>query len=378
MGVPLRMKFAVGSYLVKQKALGRWKYPLVMMLEPLFACNLECAGCGKIQYPAEILRQRLSPEECWESAEECGAPVVSIAGGEPLAHAEIDRIVEGLIQRKKFVYLCTNAILLEKNLQRFRTSPYLIFSIHLDGLEKIHDRMVCKEGVYKAAVSAIRAAKERGFCVMTNTTVFDGEDSDEFREFFEVSKRMGVDGMMISPGYAYEKAPQQDIFLKQERTKAWFRKALAGWRNKKWPFNHSSFYLDFLQGKKAYDCTAWGNPLRNVFGWQKPCYLMADAGYAKSYQELVASTDWSKYGHKSGNPKCANCMVHVGFEPTAVNDMFAHPIEALKSAMGWGKYSDTYDSPEGSGKKLSNGNGKIRFPIKEIPSKKMEAGSANS
>ncbi|OGR96865.1 MAG: hopanoid biosynthesis associated radical SAM protein HpnH [Elusimicrobia bacterium RIFCSPLOWO2_01_FULL_64_13] len=330
------MKFSIGSYLVRQKLLGRRKYPLVMMLEPILACNLECAGCGKIQYPVEVLKKRLSPEECWASAEECGAPVVSVAGGEPLAHAEIDRIVSGLIERGKYVYLCTNAILLEKNLHRFQPSPNLIFSVHLDGLEKTHDRMVCREGVFRTAVSAIKLAKARGFCVMTNTTVFEGEDAGEFREFFEYAKELGVDGMMISPGYAYEKAPGKNIFLKRERTRSWFREALRGWRKKGWPFNHSTFYLDFLEGRRNYDCTAWGNPLRNVFGWQKPCYLMADAGYAGTYRELLESTRWEEYGHASGNPKCANCMVHVGFEPSAVDDTFAHPVEALKSALGRG------------------------------------------
>ncbi len=339
MGVPLRMKVKVGGYLIKQKLLGKAKFPLVVMLEPLFACNLECAGCGKIQYPAEILRKRLSPEECWESVEESGAPVVTVAGGEPLAHAEIDKIVNGLIERKKFVYLCTNAILLEQNMHKFKPSPYLIFSVHLDGVEKTHDRMVCREGVFKTAVSAIKLAKSKGFCVMTNTTIFQGEDVNEFRQFFEFCKGIGVDGMMISPGYAYEKAPQQDIFLQREQTKSWFREALSGWREKKWPFNHSAFYLDFLEGRKDYDCTAWGIPLRNVFGWQKPCYLMAEEGYAKSYRELVETTQWSKFGHKSGNPKCANCMVHSGYEPSAVDDTFAHPWDALKSALGWGEYS---------------------------------------
>jgi len=361
MGVPLRMKIVVGTYLVKQKLLRRKKYPLVMMLEPLFACNLECAGCGKIQYPTDILRKRLSPEECWKAVEECGAPIVSIAGGEPLVHAEIDKIVSGLIERKKFVYLCSNAILLEKNLHRFKPSPYLIFSIHLDGLEKTHDRMVCREGVYQAATHAIKLAKSKGFCVMTNTTIFAGEDVNEFRHFFDTAKEMGVDGMMISPGYAYEKAPQHDIFMKRERTRAWFREALSGRREKKWPFNHSPFYLDFLEGKRNYECTAWGNPLRNVFGWQKPCYMMADAGYAKSYQELLDSTDWSQYGHKSGNPKCQDCMTHCGFEPTAVNDTYDHPIEALKSALGWGsEYSANDDNDGGS----DGGNGKRTIPIK--------------
>ena len=336
MGVPLRMKFSVGSYLLKQKLFGNKKYPLVMMLEPLLACNLECAGCGKIQYPTEILKKRLSPKECWEAAQECGAPIVSIAGGEPLAHAEIQQIVEGLTQRKKFVYLCTNAILLEKNLHKFKPSPYLIFSIHLDGLEKTHDRAVCRDGIFEKAISAIKKAKSLGFCVMTNTTIFEGEDTEEFRKFFDFCKEIKLDGMMISPGYAYEKAPEQKLFLKRESTKKWFQKALQGWRKKKWPFNHSAFYLDFLEGKKDYDCTAWGNPLKSVFGWQKPCYLMSDAGYAKTYQELLDTTDWSLYGHRSGNPKCTNCMVHVGYEASAVNDTFSHPIGALKSAMGWG------------------------------------------
>lgn len=345
MGVPLRMKFAVGSYLIKQKILRREKYPLVMMLEPLFACNLECAGCGKIQYPVEILKKRLTPEECWQAAEECGAPIVSVAGGEPLAHAEIDRIVEGLIERKKFVYLCTNAILLERNLHRFKPSPYLIFSVHLDGIEKTHDRMVCQEGVYKIATSAIKLAKSKGFCVMTNTTIFEGEDSEEFRDFFDSAKAMGIDGMMISAGYAYDKAPQQNIFLKRDRTKEWFKKTLRGWQKKGWPLNHSPLYLEFLMGKQDYHCTAWGMPLRNVFGWQKPCYLMAESGYAKSYRELVETTEWSKYGHTSGNPKCTNCMTHVGYETTAVTDTVNHPFKALKSVLGWGEKNGSDENP---------------------------------
>ncbi|MBI4057573.1 MAG: adenosyl-hopene transferase HpnH [Elusimicrobia bacterium] len=325
MAVPFKMQRAVFNHILKQKISRTQKYPLVMMLEPLFACNLECAGCGKIQYPAEILRKRLTPEECWEAAEECGAPIVSIAGGEPLVHQEIEQIIEGLVQRGKFVYLCTNAILLEKNLHKFKPSDHLIFSIHLDGLEKTHDRMVCKEGVYKTAISALRLAKSKGFHVMTNTTIFRGENSEEFREFFDTVTAMGIDGMMISPGYAYEKAPEQALFLQRDQTKSWFRETLKDWKKRGWPFNHSPFYLDFLEGKRDYDCTAWGNPLRNVFGWQKPCYLMAEGGYAKTYQELLETTDWSKYGHRSGNPKCTNCMVHVGYEPTAVNDAFSSP-----------------------------------------------------
>lgn len=356
MGVPIRMKLAVAKYLITQKLLGRKKYPLVMMLEPLFACNLECAGCGKIQYPTDILRKRMTPEECWQAIEECGAPIVSLAGGETLVHNEIERIVEGFVQRKKFIYLCTNAILLEKNLHKFKPSPYLIFSVHLDGLKETHDRAVCREGIFEVATRAIRLAKSRGFCVMTNTTIFDGEDVEEFRKFFRFcTDDLKVDGMMISPGYAYEKAPRQDIFLKREAVKGWFRRALSGWRTDKLPFNHSPFYLDFLEGRRDYkNCTAWGNPLRNVFGWQKPCYMMDDAGYAKTFKELLETTEWSKYGPNSGNPKCANCMTHCGFEPSAVDDMFSHPWQAVKSALGWGKnYKDASFPPVSPKKELA-------------------------
>ncbi|OGR70691.1 MAG: hopanoid biosynthesis associated radical SAM protein HpnH [Elusimicrobia bacterium GWC2_65_9] len=332
MAMSMQAQLAVFKYLVTQRMKGVEKYPVVMMLEPLFACNLECAACGKIQFPTDILRKRLSPQECFDSVSECGAPVVTVAGGEPLVHAEIDQIVAGLVARKKVVYLCSNALLLEKNLHRFQPSPYLILSIHLDGLEETHDRMVCREGVYKTAISAIKLAKSRGFTVMTNSTIFQGENAQEFRRFFDENMAMGVDGMMISPGYAYEKAPKQDGFLKNEQTKAWFAEALKGRRKKGWVFNHSPFYLDFLEGKRDYDCTPWGLPLRNVFGWQKPCYLMADAGYAKTYQELLETTDWSKYGHAAGNPKCANCMTHCGFEPSAVKESFSSLSKFIEMA----------------------------------------------
>lgn len=323
MAMSMQAQLSVFKYLLAQRIKGVEKYPVVMMLEPLFACNLECAGCGKIQFPPEILRKRLTPRECFDAAEECGAPVVTVAGGEPLVHSEIDEIVEGLVARKKVVYLCSNALLLEKNIHRFKPSPYLIFSIHLDGSEATHDRLVCRRGVYQTAVSALKKAKSLGFTVMTNSTIFQGEDALEFRRFFDDNMALGVDGMMISPGYAYSKAPKQDHFLQNAQTKAWFAEALKDRKKKGWAFNHSPFYLDFLEGKRNYDCTPWGLPLRNVFGWQKPCYLMADAGYAKTYKELLETTDWAKYGHASGNPKCANCMTHCGFEPSAVKESFS-------------------------------------------------------
>lgn len=333
MGVNFQQSATVAAYVFKQRLLRREKYPLVLMLEPLLRCNLACGGCGKIQYPDEVLDQRLSPQQCWDAIEECGAPAVSIAGGEPLIHKEIDQIVRGLVERKKYIYLCTNALLLEKKLPLFQPSKYLTFSVHLDGPENVHDRTVCRTGVYKKAVAAIKAAKALGFTVTTNSTIFRGEDPHEMRAFFDEMMAMGLDGMMISPGYSYEKAPQQELFLQREETTELFAKMLDGYKEKGWKFNQSPFFLEFLQGKHPeYDCTPWGMPLRNVFGWQRPCYLMQE-GYASSWKELIETTEWSNYGHKSGNPKCANCMVHCGFEATAVNDHFARPGASLVNAL---------------------------------------------
>jgi hopanoid biosynthesis associated radical SAM protein HpnH len=317
MAISWRQSLAVARYIFVQRWRGVKKFPLVLMLEPLFRCNLACAGCGKIQYPEEILRKRLSPQECEEAAVECGAPVVSIAGGEPLIHPEMPEIVERLIKRKRFVYLCTNAILLVKKLKDYRPSPYFRFSIHLDGLEETHDRAVCRKGVFQLAVEGIRAAKRAGFSVSTNTTIFLGADPNEFRRFFDFLTDLGVDGMMISPGYPYEKAPDQEHFLKREQTKALFRQILDH-ADPRWRFNHSTFYLEFLMGIRDYRCTAWGNPTRNIFGWQRPCYLMSD-GYAKTFKELIEETPWEQYG-TGRDPRCADCMVHCGYEPTAVTE----------------------------------------------------------
>ena len=328
MSIPLRQAFTVGAYVVKQRLQGRKQFPLVLMLEPLFRCNLACAGCGKIQHPKDILRQHLSPAACFQAAEECGAPVVSIAGGEPLLHPQIDVIAAGLVARKKFVYLCTNALLLEKTLAKFTPSPYFSFSIHLDGLQQRHDELVCRDGTFDIAVRAIGAAKAAGFRVTTNTTVFEGEKPQDIRQFFDYVSTLGVDGMMVSPGYSYAKAPDQEHFLKRERTKALFRAVFAG---KKWDLNHSPFFLDFLQGKREYQCTPWGNPNYSVLGWQKPCYLMAD-GYAQTYKELMADTPWDKYG-TGRDPRCADCMVHCGYEATAVMDAMSSPVKAFKSAL---------------------------------------------
>lgn len=328
MGVPLRQQLTVASYLMKQKIKGVKKYPLVLMLEPLFRCNLACAGCGKIDYPDEILDKRLSYEECMQAVDECGAPMVSIPGGEPLIHKDMPRIVEGIIARKKYVYLCTNALLLKKRIDDYKPSPYLTFSVHLDGLQERHDASVCQEGVFERAVEAIKLALSKGFRVTINCTLFQGENAEEVAEFLDYAMELGVEGVTIAPGFSYERAPQQDVFIKSRDVKELFRGIFKIGKTKQWKLNHSSLYLDFLAGNQAYECTPWGNPTRNVFGWQKPCYLLADEGNAASFKELIDTTPWHKYGNNQ-NPKCANCMAHCGYEATAVEDMLKNPLKGM-------------------------------------------------
>lgn len=331
MAIPLKQAIAVGRYIMKQKLMRTERYPLVTMLEPLFRCNLECIGCGKIQYPEEVLKQTLTPEQCFAAVEECGAPVVTVAGGEPLIHPQIQEIVEGLVARKRFVYLCTNALLLRRKLHLFEPSDYLTLSVHLDGIEKHHDACVQRSGTYDAAVASIKEAKRRGFRVTTNTTVFEGHPPEDLHRFFDDMTKLGIDGMMISPGYSYAKAPVQDRFLKRRETRQLFQKVLAPAKKKKWVFNHSPFYLDFLTGQREYECTPWGNPNYTIFGWQRPCYLLSEGGYAKTFEELMTTTDWSRYGVASGNRKCRDCMVHCGYEPSAVRDSMSSPRNILRS-----------------------------------------------
>ena len=321
MPVPISQMWTVATYLLKQKLAGRKKYPFVLMLEPLFKCNLACAGCGKIQYPAHILKQELSPEECFKAVDECGTPMVSIPGGEPLMHSQIDKIVEGLVARKKYIYLCTNALLLKEKLDLFKPSKYLTFSVHMDGQKEHHDFSVCREGGYEQAIAGIREAVKRGFRVTTNTTLFDGADPKSVRGFFDEMMELGVEGMMLSPGYSYEKAPDQKHFLGRARTRRLFRAILSN-RKKSWQFNQSKLFLEFLMGKRNYACTPWGMPTYNMFGWQKPCYLLQD-GYADTFKELMESVEWNNYGTESGNAKCANCMVHSGYEASAVDHTFS-------------------------------------------------------
>ena len=366
MGVPLRQQIAVGSYLIKQKLKGVKKYPLVLMLEPLFRCNLACAGCGKIAHPEDVLDQRLSYEECMQAVDECGAPMVSIPGGEPLIHKEMPQIVAGIIKRKKYVYLCTNALLLKKKINDYTPSPYLTFSIHLDGMKERHDASVCQDGVFDRAVEAIKLALEKGFRVTVNCTLFQGETPQDVAEFLDYAMELGVEAATIAPGFSYEKAPQQDVFIKSQDTKVLFRGIfeLGKKLKRKWRLNHSALYLDYLAGNQDYKCTPWGNPTRNVFGWQKPCYLLSDEGYAKTFKELLDDTPWEKYGTVN-NPKCAQCMAHCGYEATAVEDTLQRPWKALVASLRGPRTTGPMVAE--SAPKWTNEENKIPKKLSDIP-----------
>jgi hopanoid biosynthesis associated radical SAM protein HpnH len=331
-GIPFRQIVRVGAYVARQHLAGRKRYPLVLMLEPLFRCNLACAGCGKIDYPDAILNKRISVEDALASVDECGAPVVVMAGGEPLLHRDLAKIVEGVIARKKFAIVCTNALLLEKKIDQYKPSAYFTWSIHLDGDQEMHDKSVCEPGVYDRAVKALKTAKAKGFRVTINCTFFNDADPARVAAFFDTVTELGVDGITVSPGYAYERAPDQKHFLNRSATKQLFRSIFErGDQGRKWAFNQSTMFLDFLAGNQTYHCTPWGNPTRTVFGWQKPCYLLGE-GYTKTFKELMEDTDWDAYG--TGNyEKCADCMVHSGFEATAVRDTVTKPWKAARVAL---------------------------------------------
>jgi hopanoid biosynthesis associated radical SAM protein HpnH len=334
MAVPVIQQVKVAKYILGKKLTGQKRYPLVLMLEPLFQCNLACSGCGKIDYPKEILQKRVSVADALKAVDECGAPMVSIPGGEPLIHKELPQIVEGIVARKKFVYLCTNAILLPKHIDEYKPSPYFTWSIHLDGLKEQHDRAVSMEGVFEKAVAAIKLARSKGFRVTVNCTLFNGEHPKEVADFFDYAMTLGIEGITVAPGYSYQHAPKQDVFLGRTQSKQLFRDIFGEGkkRDANWVFNLSPMYLDFIAGNQAYQCQPWGTVTYNVFGWQKPCYLLVDEGYASSYKELMETTHWENYG-VGRNPKCDNCMAHCGFEGTAVNDTFAHPLKALRVAL---------------------------------------------
>jgi hopanoid biosynthesis associated radical SAM protein HpnH len=326
----MRQAVKIGLYLFQQKLRRRDKFPITLELEPLFACNLACEGCGKIQHPASVLKQRMPVEQALAAVDECGAPVVCLAGGEPLMHPQVEEIVEGLVKRKKFIYLCTNALLLPKKIDKLKPSRYLALAVHIDGLEERHDASVAKKGVFTQAVDNIRDAQRRGFRVTTNTTFFNTDSPQTVIEVLDfLNNELQVDGMMLSPAYAYEKAPDQDHFLGVQETRELFRKAFADGRRNRWRINHSPLFLDFLEGKLDFPCTAWGIPSYSLYGWQKPCYLMGD-GYAESYQELLDTTDWESYG-RGRDPRCANCMAHCGYEPTAIMATMKSLRESLRA-----------------------------------------------
>jgi hopanoid biosynthesis associated radical SAM protein HpnH len=349
LAVPLLQAYRVGSYIAGRKLRGVKRYPLVLMLETLFQCNLACAGCGKIDQPKDILKSRMSVEDALRAVDECGAPMVSLPGGEPLIHKDMPQIVAGIVARRKFVYLCTNAILLAKHIDDYTPSPYLTFSIHLDGSRERHDESVCQEGVFDKAVDAIKLARARGFRVTVNCTLFSGENPEHVAAFFDEAMALGIEGITVSPGYSYHHAPRQDVFLGRSASKRLFREIFKYRRSaaapasptaataakparRRWTFNHSALYLDFLAGNQNYQCTPWSTPTYNIFGWQKPCYLLTDEGYAPSFKALLQDTDWDEYG-VGRNPACDNCMAHCGFEGTAVDDAFVHPLKALKAAL---------------------------------------------
>lgn len=344
MSIPVRQQLKVAAYILNKKLHGVKRYPLTLMLEPLFQCNLACPGCGKIDYEDHTLKRRLSVEECMHAVDECGAPMVSLAGGEPLIHKDVKEIVEGFIAKGKYVYLCTNAILLEKKLDLFKPSSHLTFSVHLDGLRERHDESVGRAGVFGIATAAIREAKRRGFRVNINTTLFTTAKPDEVAEFFNFATNdLKVDGITFSPGFAYEHAPRQDVFMGRRQSKDMFRKIFTNKKQHhgKWALSQSSLFLDFVCGNQGYQCTAWSMPCRNIFGWQKPCYLLVDEGYEPTFHALLENTRWENYG-VGRNPKCANCMAHCGFEGTAADDAFRHPLKALWVSMRGPKLNGPY------------------------------------
>jgi hopanoid biosynthesis associated radical SAM protein HpnH len=333
LSIPVRQSARIGAYIFKNKIKGVKKFPLIVELEPLFACNLACPGCGKIQHPASILKQRMPVEQAIGAIEESGAPMVSIAGGEPLMHPQIDEIVRQLIKKKKFVYLCTNALLLPKHIHKFKPSPYFSWVVHIDGLKERHDLAVDKDGGFDGAVEAIKLAKEKGFKVNTNSTFFNTDTPQNVIDVLNyLNDELEVDQMMISPAYAYEKAPDQDHFLGVTQTRELFKKAFGSGNRKRWRLNHSPLFLDFLEGDKDFECTAWGIPSYSLFGWQRPCYLMND-GYVQTYRELIETTEWDKYG-RGKDDRCANCMAHCGYEPTAVLATTSSLKESLRAMRG--------------------------------------------
>ena len=306
------------------------RFPLVLMLEPLHTCNLTCTGCGRIREYESTITQKLSLQQCLNAVEECGAPIVSICGGEPMLYPEIGALAAQLAERNKTIYLCTNGMFVQKRLKEFKPADRFFFNVHLDGMEKNHDIAVEREGVFREAIQGIKAAKQAGFKVCTNTTVYKETDMNEIEEMFEYLAEFNVDGHMISPAYGYSAVNDREIFMTRDDIHEKFKSIdkLA----KRFPLNSTPTYLEFLQGKRDYPCTAWGNPTYNVKGWKGPCYLITD-GHYQTFEELMTKTQWESYG--AGNdPRCDHCMVHCGFEPSAALGINAKPGDTFK-LMTW-------------------------------------------
>ena len=326
MARPLEMALRLGWYILKNKARGRRRFPLVTMLEPLEACNLACEGCGRIREYEAVIDRTVSLEKCLAAVEESGAPIVSIAGGEPTLHSQIHDIVNGITARKKFVYMCTNALLMDRVMKNIPPSKYFCFVVHLDGMEEAHDKSVYRKGVFKMAIRGIETALAKGYRVTTNTTVFNGCDEDDLIEMFTLVTKMGVEGAMVSPGYQFKFVPNQELFVSRQAARKIFKNVLDPKR--KIRFYNNPLYLDFLRGDRDYSCTAWSNPTYTVMGWREPCYLLGDR-HTQDVNDLFKDEVWDRYGVGT-DPRCANCMMHCGFESASVFGALSSPRDAIR------------------------------------------------
>lgn len=328
-GRPIELDLRMAAYLLKQKMKGNKKFPLTMILEPLEACNLSCEGCGRILEYVPVIDQYMTVEAALRAVDDCEAPVVSIAGGEPLMHPRIGDIVAGIIQRKKFVYLCSNALLMKRAMKQIPPSKHFAFVVHLDGLEETHDISVARKGVYKVAIEMIRTAIEKRYRVLTNTTLFKGTRPEEFHQLFTMLTDMGVEGLMVTPAFDYKEVADKDIFMQREQARAFFQEIFAGANGAR--FYNNPLYLDFLLGKREYQCSPWTTPTYTVMGWRKPCYLLSTEGHADTFQELIADTNWDRWGF-GRDSRCNNCMMHCGYEGSAIIEAMEKPKVALELA----------------------------------------------
>ncbi len=332
-GQPLGLSLKVSWYLMKMRLTRREKFPLTMILEPLEKCNLACIGCGRIHEYEPVIDKLMTVEEAMRAVDDCDAPVVSIAGGEPTMHPQIGEIVAGIIERGKYVYLCTNALLFKKAFKVIPPSPKFSFVVHLDGLRETHDIAVDRKGVYDVAIKMIKEAKERGYRVCTNTTLYSGNQPVEYHELFAMLNDLGVEGMMVSPGFEYKEVADQPIFMQRQEAQNFFRRIFEGTK-KGTRFYNNPLYRDFLQGKRDYECSQWSTPTYTVMGWRKPCYLLSTEGHAETFIELMDTTPWDKYGYGKDS-RCDTCMMHCGYEGSAIMEAMSKP------SVGWEMFKRT-------------------------------------